>query len=255
MATPASPHTSQPRTASRSGIGFGQLGRGEKIITTLLLTLWLLSILGTLWAVPQRATVAEAEAAITGHRVTSTTRQQEQPDGVLGQLLGTSFQGGTDASSDTGEYLEWTDALHRHHWIPLAEVAPVAAKHADPDISYGEPRPTGLELAYLQFSEHRDPMHNTYVTWEYLPAMALGVMEFGLVIAGAARRGTRWFWFWILLMPGLPLDAGLLAYVWAEILGRGPVRVRRLSGYDGFLFCLLVKIVVEMGLVAGQALI
>lgn len=256
MTSPTRPAGARPRTAPPPGIGFGQLGRGEKLITTLLCTLWLLTIVGTIWASPRPASVAEAEAAITGNQIATIERIAQPPAGVITQLT-TSFPRESDNSDTAGGFLQWSDTRHRSHWISLDEVEQVAAKHADPTIQYGpssaDEELASRDLTYDRFGEH---VRGSYTTWEYLPALALGLMEFGLVVAGAARRGTRWFWFWLLLVPGLPLDAGLLAYVWAEILGRGGSgRGRRMSGFDGFLLCLLVNIVVSMALVAGRALI
>lgn len=245
--------TATPRTATRhpDGLSWKDLGLGERIITGLLITLWLMNILLTLWSAPQRASVADAEAAITGNRIISTERSTNPPADLLTRLLGTSFQVGADETSDQGEYLQWTDRQHRHHWIPLDEVRQVAARHANPDVKYGtdssDTAAAGQELTFLQFSEHA---HSSHVSWEYLPALALGLMEFGLVIAGTARRGTRWFWFWLLLVPSLPLDAGLPLYIWSEVLHRGRWgRRRRVCGWYGLGLCFLAHVVAQMAIV------
>lgn len=79
-------------------------------------------------------------------------------------------------------------------------------------------------------------------------ALALGVVGFGLVVLGRApRRGTRWYWFFLL---GLPLGLGLVAYLVREWLrppavGAAPPRSTGPTG---------VVVLIGVGLLTGVAL-
>ncbi|MEL4505467.1 hypothetical protein AAEX63_10005 [Luteococcus sp. H138] len=243
-------------TTCPPALSFRDLGRGERIITILLLSCWVLMLAGTVWATPQRASVAEVERAITSKNIILHERREQVPASAVERLL-TSVTVNDEDDPSRGGYLVWKDRSHRWHWTTLDDAAPVAAKYADKDRQYGDSTsdgpPDDATLTYYRFGEHA---HTSYFSWEYAGGLLLGAMELGLVIAGAARRGTRWFWFWVLLVPGLPLDAGLLGYLWLEVLNRGTAgRTRRMAGWEGLFFCILVLIVVQMGLSVVRAVL
>lgn len=73
----------------------------------------------------------------------------------------------------------------------------------------------------------------------------------GRLVAGPAPRvGTRWFWFWVIVLS--PASVGAVVYAVMELMGfrrrpDGPLE-RRLRGGFAFLGCLVLSIVVSAGL-------
>lgn len=195
-----------------------------RVLVPVLLVLWATAAVLVWWTAPRAATPQQVAAVMERGDARTVTRSVPRPGSVAGHVLAPMQ---VSEPPTKGEYLVWQDARLQRHWTDLSSLE-IREQVLGQDGT--------VDAAALAFSDRARPGGSHLVVHpEIIVDLLTGVLSLALVFVGPAQRGTRWFWGWLLL-AGLPLNVGLLAYCWIELLDRGTLgRERRVTGVWGFL--------------------
>lgn len=247
-ARPAAPRVSGPATHPPLAV---RDQRERRWVGVVLLGLWVAALAASCWVGPWQTPGQRFVDDVRAHRVTAWEVRDRSPEQLLTGLALTD----TPGSEAVGPgIVVWRDTLGRARWAdvttsgddgsaPLVERVPAGAaapgSAADAPVSEQQRARTWATALTAGAGAHRDAVPG----WA---RSLLGLERFAgwvIVLLGPRpRRGTRWYWMWVGM---LPYGIGLAALAWFEHLRprRPTVGVaderwfaveRRRSGAQGF---------------------
>ena len=188
-----------------------------------LVVLWLIWAVLAWWSAPRPADVDQAHRDIAAGEVTSVDTGTHWRNGPFWGNTPT-LEGGPD-----GALVAWTTTSDRTRYT---EDGPGPSFGQTRFPGSGDPpqfRPLVAELQEAaDFRYTRSDIH-----WlNLLATSVMGIFLLALIAGPAPIRSTRWYWFWISLIP---FGLGVLTWVLRErwLPGPGTALTQRLVGIDG----------------------
>lgn len=177
-----------------------------------LVLLWLVTAIAAWWTTPREQSYEKARADAAAGRVTAFQWGDQWNSTDAGRWFGTS--GLRQSSSQLGPFFAWKTSDGRSYWTDTTTFRQVEV-HIDYD-DYSGPGAAGivqqLRAAGIEQRGGALPQGSSIATGM---TFLLAVVILGVVIAGPPpRRGTRWFWFWLIYIT--PLGLGLLFWLVRE---------------------------------------
>lgn len=236
--------TPAPRGAAR---GRWALAHSVGII---LLFLWALYFVSSLWAAPVSASGNSLRSATEHGQVTDIDRVAARPSQLSATPMLLFRQ---DTSTDSsGEYLVWTARSgHRYYTDAATFPGPLPNAAARSGTSYvnASSDPSYVDRV-TDYVVNRTSFHGG-VVWTGTAQLLLMLVVFGSLLGRNPHNGTRWFWFWVL---NLPLGIGIVWYTVSEQLHDStPFAIPRRGG-QGFLLGLAGIAFIPLAVLALQQL-
>ncbi|MEV4482113.1 hypothetical protein [Micromonospora coxensis] len=202
------------------------------VLCAVLLVGWLLWAVSAWWASPRPVDATWLDRDLAAGRVVGWERAQGWIDD--GVFLGGLAQARTDRQ---GTMIVWTTPAGQTRAVDLA---------AD---GTGPGSPLDRYTARLTAirAPGGDPGAPARVLSVAVPglAVAVGLAWLVALVSGAPpRHGTRWFWFWLGLLP--PFGLGVLAWLYVECWRPPTGRVDRHSGLLGLAWGFAVGLVLSV---------
>ncbi|GAB1691857.1 hypothetical protein [Krasilnikovia sp. M28-CT-15] len=224
------------------------------VLRIAVVVLWLLAAATAWWTAPRQQSYQQARADVAAGRV-AEHQWGDRWDGDTRRWFGDP----TLLSSGTlGPLFAWRTPDGRWHWTDTDTYGEVRVADAD-EKTYAGPGAAALaqdlRAADLEGTSG-DVAQTPVITWM---EVLLAVVFLGVLVAGPApRRGTRWYWFWVVTF--VPYGLGLLFWTtrehpWARsaAVDTAPGAERpRDSGFRGLAVGILSAIVIGLVMLALQ---
>ncbi|MFK3982808.1 hypothetical protein ACI2K4_20830 [Micromonospora sp. NPDC050397] len=239
--------------------------RLAQVVRATVVVLWVVWATLAWWSAPRASDVDQARRDIAAGAVSSVaTGWGWRNDPFWGATV--TLQHGTG-----GQMVTWTTTSGRVRY--LDSLPSYAVEFPAGQVSGNPPEhPVVTELRVAARTERSGiDLHRLGDIAQVAAALAMLVFLLALIPGPAPVVGTKWFWFWI---AGIPFGLGLLVWAVKErwrpdprtiLTGQlsgvdGPIRSKRLTGFEGFLFAIGLGIalsIVAYGLSAllGTALV
>ncbi|SCG36192.1 hypothetical protein GA0070614_0253 [Micromonospora coxensis] len=202
------------------------------MLSVVLLVGWLLWAVSAWWASPRQVDVAWLDRDLAAGRVSGWDRAQGWIDD--GVFLGGIAQARTDRHGAT---IVWTTPGGQTRAVDLGADGTGPGSRLDGYTTrLTAVRPPGVDPG--------GPAPVLAVAVSVL-AMAVGLVWLVALVTGPPpRHGTRWFWFWLGLLP--PFGLGVLAWLYAECWRPPTGRIDRHSGLLGLAWGFAVGLVLSV---------
>lgn len=223
-----------------------------RVARVLVLLAWLVAAGMSWWTAPRQAHYEQATAAVRdGEAVAYGWGDYWEDD------TDRWFQPPALRSSGTaGPYFAWRTGDHRIFWTDTQEADGIVAPATGGDVGPATRTVSAVEYtgpAAAELARQLDQQQlagasisgRPLVGWILL-ALSLTVLS-GLIFGPAPRRGTRWYWFWIIVVT--PHALGLVLWVirehpWAQV--ERPAATDRDRGWFGLVTALVASFVLSV---------
>lgn len=177
-----------------------------------LVLLWLVAAVAAWWTTPREQSYERAHADAAAGRVTAFQWGDHWNSTDAGRWFETP--GLRQSSSQLGPYFAWKASDGRWYWTDTTTFTQVEASIDDD--GYSGPGAAGIARQLRAAGiEQRGGILPQGASITAGITFLLAVVILGVVIAGPPpRRGTRWFWFWLIYLT--PLGLGLLFWLVRE---------------------------------------
>lgn len=160
--------------------------------------LWLVAAVAAWWTAPREQSYDKAHADAAAGRVTAFQWGDHWNSTNAGRWFGTP--GLQQSSSQLGSFFAWKTSDGRWYWTDTTTFTQVEAPIDDD--GYSGPGAAGiaqqLRVAGVEQRGGTLPLGASITAGI---TFLLAVVTLGVVLAGPPpRRGTRWFWFWLIYL-------------------------------------------------------
>lgn len=200
---------------------------GRHVIGVCLIVLWAAYVAFASWTSPNEATVDKLREDLANGNATSAMQVEQAPNSVWAYQWWTDDAAPKNLKKGTGDVVLWRTNNHQVNWTTMPNAA--AAKAA-------------VDRQRTSDSADSDPVNTLREVT--VAGRALALISLVMVVLGPApRRGSRWFWFFLL---ALPFGLGVVAFAIGERLTDPREQKTRLHGGFGFLAVIVVGLVLNL---------
>ncbi|BFU44682.1 hypothetical protein [Krasilnikovia sp. MM14-A1004] len=226
------------------------------MLRAVVVALWLVAAATAWWTAPRQQSYADARADVDARQIAAYQWGDHWDGNNTRRWFGAAS---LQSSGKPGPLFAWRTPGGRWHWADTTEFGEVTVTDAEDAKNYDGPgaaalakdlRDAGLEN---ELGDVAPPQLVAGIE------IVLGVLFLGVLVFGPApRRGTRWYWFW--LVSFAPYGLGMLFWMfrdhpWSQSVAVPGEGRQRDSGFRGLLVGIVAAFVIGLVVLALQSVL